>query len=52
MIQPGSCLDEQPVESPNQTRKPIPIARDLSARVEQEDGRAGTASIFMIGEPL
>ena len=49
---PVLCMDEQPVQLLNETRKPIPATTDRPQRVDYEYERAGTASIFMFTEPL
>ena len=49
---PVLCMDEQPVQLTKETRQPIPAAKHHAARVDYEDERAGTASIFMFAEPL
>jgi hypothetical protein len=49
---PVLCMDEQPVQLTQETRRPIPATRRHAQRVDYEYGRAGTASIFMFTEPL
>ncbi len=49
---PVLCMDEQPVQLLNETRKPIPATAARPRRVDYEYERAGTASIFMFTEPL
>jgi hypothetical protein len=49
---PVLCMDEQPVQLINETRRPIEATRDHAERVDYEYERAGTASIFMFAEPL
>ena len=46
------CRDEQPVQLLKDTRVPIPVAQEHPRRVDCESERAGTARIFMCGEPL
>lgn len=49
---PVVCMDEQPVQLVNETRKPIEGTAKRPRRVDYEYERAGTASIFMFTEPL
>lgn len=49
---PVLCMDEQPVQLIQETRRPIPATRRHARRVDYEYERAGTASIFMFTEPL
>lgn len=49
---PVVCMDEQPVQLIQETRKPIPATKDAPKRVDYEYERAGTASLFMFTEPL
>ena len=49
---PVLCMDEQPVQLLNETRRPIPATKAHPRRVDYEYERAGTASIFMFCEPL
>ena len=49
---PVLCMDEQPVQLLKETRPPIAATKDHPPRVDYEYERAGTASIFMFGEPL
>ncbi len=49
---PVLCMDEQPVQLINETRKPIEATKSHPKRVDYEYERAGTASIFMFTEPL
>ena len=49
---PVVCMDEQPIQLLKETRVPIAATRDHPRRVDYEYERAGTASIFMFGEPL
>ncbi|AWM36949.1 IS630 family transposase [Gemmata obscuriglobus] len=44
--------DEQPIPLLKETRVPIPATTNHPRRVDYEYERAGTASIFMFGEPL
>lgn len=50
--QPVLCMDEQPVQLVNETRKVIPATKTHPKRVDYEYERAGTASVFMFAEPL
>ena len=47
---PVLCMDEQPVQLVQETRRPIPATKRHAKRIDYE--RAGTASIFMFTEPL
>ena len=49
---PVLCMDEQPVQLHKETRTPIPATAKHGKRVDYEYERAGTASIFMLTEPL
>ena len=49
---PVVCMDEQPVQLLKETRTPIAATKDRPKRVDYEYERAGTASIFLFGEPL
>lgn len=49
---PVLCMDEQPVQLIQETRKPIAATAKHPKRVDYEYERAGTASIFMFTEPL
>lgn len=49
---PVICMDEQPVQLHKETRTPIPATAKHGKRVDYEYERAGTASIFMLTEPL
>ncbi|MFO0935536.1 MAG: hypothetical protein U0798_03350 [Gemmataceae bacterium] len=48
---PVVCMDEQPVQLLNETRKPIPATREHPKRIDYEYERAGTASVFVFCEP-
>jgi hypothetical protein len=49
---PVVCMDEQPVQLLKETRQLIPATKHRPRRVDYEYERAGTASIFMLCEPL
>ncbi len=49
---PVVCMDEQPIQLLKETRVPIAATKDHPRRVDYEYERAGTASIFMVSEPL
>lgn len=49
---PVVCMDEQPVQLVRETRRPVEATADHPRRVDYEYERAGTASVFMFGEPL
>lgn len=49
---PVICMDEQPVQLLEETRKPIAATKTHPKRIDYEYERAGTASIFMFNEPL
>ena len=49
---PVICMDEQPVQLQQETRQPLPATAKHGKRVDYEYERAGTASIFMLTEPL
>jgi hypothetical protein len=49
---PLVCMDEQPVQLIQETRKPLPAAPGKRAKVDYEYERKGTANIFMFTEPL
>ena len=49
---PVVCMDEQPVQLVKETRTPVEATEDHPRRVDYEYERAGTASVFMFGEPL
>lgn len=49
---PVLCMDEQPVQLQREVRTPLPASAQQSKRVDYEYERAGTASIFMVTEPL
>jgi hypothetical protein len=45
-------MDEQPVQVLQETRVPIAATTQQGKRVDDEDERNGTASIFLFAEPL
>src|SRR3989454_4360935 len=49
---PGLCMDEQPVQLLKETRVPIAATTTHGRRVDDEDERNGTASMFLVAEPL
>jgi hypothetical protein len=49
---PVLCLEEQPVQLLKETRVPITATTAHGKRVDDEDERAGTASMVMFTEPL
>lgn len=49
---PLVCMDEQPVQLIQETRKPLPAAPGKPEKVDYEYERKGTANIFMFTEPL
>jgi hypothetical protein len=49
---PVVCMDEQPVQLVKETRPPIAATEQRPRRVDYEYERAGTASVFLFGEPL
>ena len=49
---PVLCMDEQPIQLLEETRKPIAGTKNHARRMDYEYERAGTASIFMFCEPL
>ena len=49
---PVRCMDEQPVQLLKETRAPIAATKGHGQRVDYEYERNGTASIFMLAEPL
>ena len=49
---PVLCMDEQPVQLIKETRKPIAATKKRAKRVDYEYERNGTASIFLLAEPL
>ena len=49
---PVLCMDEQPVQLIQETRRPIPATKRHAKRIDYEYERAGTACIFMFTEPL
>ena len=49
---PVLCMDEQPVQLLKETRIPIAATKNHARRVDYEYERAGTASVFMLTEPL
>jgi len=49
---PVLCMDEQPVQLHQETRKPIAATKNHARRVDYEYERCGTACIFMFTEPL
>jgi hypothetical protein len=49
---PVLCMDEQPVQLIREVRKPLLATAKHGKRVDYEYERAGTASIFMMTEPL
>jgi hypothetical protein len=49
---PVICMDEQPVQLQREVRTPIAATAKQPKRVDYEYERAGTASIFMLTEPL
>ena len=48
---PVVCMDEQPVQLLNETRRPIPATKEHPERIDYEYERAGTASVFVFCEP-
>jgi len=50
--QPVLCMDEQPVQLLQETHVPSAATTQHGKRVDYEDDRNGTASIFMCAEPL
>lgn len=48
---PVVCMDEQPVQFTQETRKPLPMEPGQPQRFDHEYERNGTASIFMFNEP-
>lgn len=48
---PVVCMDEQPIQLVHESRTPIPAAPGRPRRVDYEYRRAGTANVFMFGEP-
>jgi len=48
---PVRCMDEQPVRLLKATRVPIPATHAYPRRVDYEYEPAGTAGIFLFGEP-
>jgi len=49
---PVVCMDEQPVQWLRATRVPIAATKPHARRVDYAYERAGTASVFMLAEPL
>jgi hypothetical protein len=49
---PVICMDEQPIQLTQETRKEIKATKSHPKRVDYEYERNGTASIFMFAEPL
>ena len=49
---PVRCMDEQPVQLLKETRVPIAATPQHGTRVDDEDARNGTASLFLFAEPL
>ncbi|MBW4662002.1 MAG: IS630 family transposase [Drouetiella hepatica Uher 2000/2452] len=49
---PVICMDEQPVQLQKEVRTPIAATAKQPKRADYEYERAGTASIFMLTEPL
>ena len=49
---PVLCMDEQPVQLLKETRVPIAATTQHGTRVDDEDARHGTASMFMCAAPL
>jgi len=49
---PVLCMDEQPVQLHKEIRRPIPATKNHARRVDYEYERCGTASVFMLTEPL
>ncbi len=49
---PVLCMDEQPIQLLKETRVPMAATTKHGKRVDYEDERHGTASIFMFAEPL
>ncbi len=49
---PVLCMDEQPVQLLKGTRVPVAATRKHGRRVDYEYERTGTASIFLVAEPL
>lgn len=49
---PVVCMDEQPVQLTEETRKPIAATKKHAQRIDYEYTRAGTACLFMFAEPL
>jgi hypothetical protein len=49
---PVLCMDEQPVQLLQETQVPIAATKPPGARVDYEDERNGTASLFLFAEPL
>ena len=49
---PVLCMDEQPVQRLKETRVPIAATKQHGKRVDDEDERQSTASMFMFAEPL
>jgi hypothetical protein len=48
---PLVCMDEQPRQLIEETRRPLPAVRGKPQRVDYEYERNGTANIFMFTEP-
>ena len=49
---PVVCMDEQPVQLLQETRRPLPATAEHPRRVDYEYERAGTACVFLFCEPL
>lgn len=49
---PLICMDEQPVQLVREVRAPLPAQPGRPRRYDQHYGRAGTANIFLLTEPL
>lgn len=51
-LYPVVCMDEQPFQLVEETRRPQPATERHPARIDYQYERNGTASIFMFTEPL
>ncbi|MEB3274054.1 MAG: IS630 family transposase [Prochlorothrix sp.] len=49
---PMVCMDEHPMQLQRDVRPPIPATAEHPQRIDYEYERAGTASVFMVCEPL
>jgi hypothetical protein len=49
---PVICLDEQPTQLIGETRRPVPVQPGQPARYDYEYERLGSATSFMLTEPL